>query len=99
MIGGGIITSCISYTMVIKPIAILSTWKTSGGIKMKKIDKDIIIYLSILISSWVVIIIYLVHYEMNKQDEVIKDELKYYPINHSEITDSTLYNVNRTEHK
>lgn len=66
---------------------------------MKKIDKDIIIYLSILISSWVVIIIYLVHYEMNKQDEVIKDELKYYPINHSEITDSTLYNVNRTEHK
>ena len=54
---------------------------------MKKLDGGALIYLAILVLSWVVIIYYLVYIE---RDETIKKELKTYPFEHSRITDSTL---------
>ena len=54
---------------------------------MKKLDGGALIYLAILVLSWVVIIYYLVYIE---REETIKKELKTYPFEHSRITDSTL---------
>jgi hypothetical protein len=54
---------------------------------MKKLDKNLKIYLSILILSWVIIVWYLLNLEKEK---FIKNELKSYPYEHSQITDSTL---------
>jgi hypothetical protein len=60
--------------------------------KMNKLDDGLKIYLSILLASWVTIIIYLVNYENQNhiQEEFIKKELDSYPTNHSQISDSTL---------
>lgn len=54
---------------------------------MKKLDGGVLIYLAVLVLSWVIIVYYLVHLEREK---VIKEELKSYPYEHSRITDSTL---------
>lgn len=54
---------------------------------MIKIDKGLKIYLSILIVSWILIIVYLIHFENKNQ---IERQLESYPYNHSQITDSTL---------
>ena len=51
------------------------------------LDGGALIYLAILVLSWVVIIYYLVYIE---REETIKKELKTYPFEHSRITDSTL---------
>ena len=54
---------------------------------MKKLDGGALIYLAILVLSWVVIVYYLVYLE---REETIKEELKTYPFEHSRITDSTI---------
>ncbi len=54
---------------------------------MKKLDGGMLTYLTILILSWVVIIIYIL--SLN-QDDMIKKELESYPFDHSQITDTTL---------
>lgn len=56
---------------------------------MEKLDKNLKIYLSILIISWIIIIFYFVKYEMEND---VQKQLKTYPYNHSKITDSTLNN-------
>lgn len=63
-----------------------------GHKEMNKLDNGLKIYLSILLASWVTIIIFLVNYEnqYHIQEQIIKKELDSYPINHSQITDSTL---------
>ena len=59
---------------------------------MKKLDGGALIYLAVIVLSWVIIIYYLVYLE---REETIKEELKTYPYEHSRITDSTL---KRNEH-
>jgi hypothetical protein len=54
---------------------------------MKKLDNNLIIYLSVLIISWVIIVWYIINLENEKY---IKKELESYPFEHSQITDSTL---------
>ena len=56
---------------------------------MKKIDKNLFIYLTILVVSWIIIIYYLIKYP---SDSFIIEQQKTYPYNHSKITDSTLNN-------
>jgi hypothetical protein len=54
---------------------------------MKKLDNNLIIYLSVLIISWIIIVWYIIKLENEKS---IKKELESYPFEHSQITDSTL---------
>ena len=54
---------------------------------MKKLDKKLMIYLLVLLVSWMVIIYYLVN---TKPEQPIEQSLKNYPYEHSKITDSTL---------
>ncbi len=53
------------------------------------LDTDVKIYLMILTLSWVLIIVYMVY---ESKETEIKNNLKSYPYNHSQITDSTLSN-------
>lgn len=60
-------------------------WLRKGFMEiLKQLDKDIKIYLSILIISWIFIIFYLI--SITEDKKIIES----YPYNHSEITDSTL---------
>lgn len=60
-------------------------WLRKGFMEiLKQLDKDIKIYLSILIISWIFIIFYLI--SITEDEKIIES----YPYNHSEITDSTL---------
>lgn len=56
---------------------------------MKRLDKNLVIYISTLILSWIIIIYYLVVYLDKPNDEQIKKELETYPYNHSEIKDTS----------
>jgi hypothetical protein len=68
----------------------LNIWRKNGGTKMKKLDKNLKLYLSFLILCWVVIVYYMIfHLKINDPtDEQIKKELKTYPYNHSQIKDT-----------
>ena len=54
---------------------------------IETIDTNLRIYLSVLVLSWVVIIIYLLTI---KKEESMENQLETYPYEHSKITDSTL---------
>jgi uncharacterized membrane protein len=54
-----------------------------------KLDKNLIIYLAVLVISWILIIFYLIK---NPKPSMFDESLETYPYEHSQITDSTLKN-------
>jgi hypothetical protein len=64
-------------------------WLRKRFMEILNLDTDVKIYLMILTLSWVLIIVYMVY---ESKETEIKNNLKSYPYNHSQITDSTLSN-------